>query len=66
MSIALLGASIAPRDASADEPPTTTAPSRIRPGVLHLDRADLYLGLETDYERRRVKYNADRRLRPRG
>ncbi|MBN1343777.1 MAG: hypothetical protein JXQ73_13930 [Phycisphaerae bacterium] len=64
--LAAAGVLVVCRCAFAESPPpTTTAPSRLKPGVLHIDRADVYLGFESDYERRRVTYRGSDRFRSR-
>jgi hypothetical protein len=51
--------------ASAAPPPTTTAPSRLQPGTVHVHRGDAWLGFDTDYEWQRVKYHGSDRARSR-
>jgi len=60
--IAYAGPWLAVGGAAAEETPTTqrsaTAPTswRIRPGLVHLNVADAYLGFESDYNYQRVSY----------
>lgn len=61
LALALMGLIAVADRASAETPPTTTAPSRIKPGVLHVDRLDAYVGFDAEFERRRVRSSAPRK-----
>ena len=45
----------------AEEARDPEPPSRLKPGVVHLDRADAYLGLEAEYDRRNVRSSVPRK-----
>lgn len=47
--------------AAAEEDAKAGAPPALRPGALHLDVADAWLGLESEYEQRRVRYSTSGR-----